>query len=97
MKTKQFLILKLQVLFFFLLTNFSTNAQRWRLGGNSNLPAADDITVPGANQLGSQLGFNVPINIITNGSQKAQFTVSTGIPAGLFGNQNYPCLSLVIF
>ena len=27
--------------------------QHWRLGGNSNLPAVDDITVPGNNFLGS--------------------------------------------
>ena len=29
--------------------------------------------------------FNQPINFFTNSTQKAQFTVSTGIPAGLFG------------
>jgi hypothetical protein len=85
MKSKKTVQLRTKILLALLFVSTLANAQRWRLGGNTNLPAADDITVPGANQLGSQFGFNVPINIITNGSQKAQFTVSTGIPAGLFG------------
>lgn len=69
MKAKRPQSIKMQLLLFTLLICSTTQAQRWRLGGNSNLPAADDITAPGANQLGSQAGFNVPINFITNGTQ----------------------------
>lgn len=70
MKTKKPQSFKMQLLLFTLLICSTTQAQRWRLGGNSSLPAADDITAPGANQLGSQAGFNVPINFITNGFQR---------------------------
>ncbi len=70
MKIKKSQLFKMQLLLFMLFVFSSTQAQRWRLGGNSNLPAADDITAPGANQLGSQAGFNVPINFITNGFQR---------------------------
>ena len=70
MKVKKPQSFKMQLLLFTLLICSTAQAQLWRLGGNSNLPAADDITAPGANQLGSQAGFNVPINFITNGTQR---------------------------
>lgn len=70
MKTKKPELLKMQLLLLMLFIFSSIQAQRWRLGGNSNLPAADDITAPGANQFGSQAGFNIPINFITNGVQR---------------------------
>lgn len=64
--------MKLKTLIFLLLFGLPTLAfsQRWRLGGNTNLPAADDITIPGANIFGSNAGFNIAIDFRTNGNTR---------------------------
>jgi hypothetical protein len=85
MKTKKPQSFKMQLLLFTLLICSTTQAQRWRLGGNSSIPAADDITAPGANQLGSQAGFNVPINFITNGTQRMTIYQNGIAPSLNFG------------
>jgi hypothetical protein len=52
------------------LTTSLSYAQYFRLGGNSASPPADNILIPGNNFLGSQAGFNVPMNFVTNGVQR---------------------------
>ena len=52
------------------------NAQHLRLGGNTNLPAVDNITTPGNNIVGSNAGFNVPIIVRTNGVSRIQFNAN---------------------
>ena len=61
-------------IYFLLTLNFAAQAQPWKTVGN---------TLAGGEIFGSLNGF--PVNIYTGGVQKASWTVSTGIPAGLFG------------
>ena len=84
MKAKKPQSFKMQLLLFTLLICSSTQAQNWRLGGNTNFPLADNITAPGANRLGSQASFSVPINFITNGIQR--MFINGGTNNSLFAN-----------
>lgn len=84
MKTKKPELLKMQLLLLMLFIFSSIQAQRWRLGGNSNLPAADDITAPGANQFGSQAGFNIPINFITKKGRGQLNVFASDLSSGMY-------------
>ena len=71
---KQFTLknLLLATAFSFSCTYSFAQAPHWILGGNSLTPPIDAISTTN-NFLGSQAGFNVPINFQTNGINRVIF------------------------